>query len=181
MANSFREYLASTSLVGQRVLVLFLTSTIRWRFLIEPRKNCPCCACSFWSWEHFFVCPCVPLPTSIPSIEEFRSFARNQSWKKWLLAFAMSWPFGCLCLTTHYCWWQMPRFTLYDEVVILWICAIILFLCLGRHPTNLFRRVCLARPLRPSFTLGFNKTQKLPPNQPAVLDCSKKSHSWFFF
>ncbi len=69
-AISFREFLSTRKAAEQDFLLLFLSSGLRWRFFVVSGRggSCPCCASRFWSWEHFFSCPLVPVPSSVPEI-----------------------------------------------------------------------------------------------------------------
>jgi hypothetical protein len=69
-AVSFRDFLSARTVADQDFLLLFLSSGLRWRFFSTPGRgsSCPCCRCTFWSWEHFLSCPCVPVRTSVPEL-----------------------------------------------------------------------------------------------------------------
>jgi hypothetical protein len=69
-AISFRKFISMRSVSCQNFLLLFLSSGLRWRFFIDSRRGstCPKCGAGFWSWEHFFSCPCFPVRVSVPEI-----------------------------------------------------------------------------------------------------------------
>jgi hypothetical protein len=69
-ATSFRTYLSSLRPAEQELLLLFLSSGLRWRFFISSSRgsSCPCCGTSFWSWEHFLSCPQVPVHSCVAEL-----------------------------------------------------------------------------------------------------------------
>jgi hypothetical protein len=58
-ARDFRTFLSSLEADVQDLLVIFLSSGMRWRFFSTASRGvcCPLCSFSFWSWEHFLQCP----------------------------------------------------------------------------------------------------------------------------
>ncbi len=54
--HSFRDFLESLSFPQRRLVVLFSSSLLRFRFCSFPRECCPLCG-KKWLWEHFFTCP----------------------------------------------------------------------------------------------------------------------------
>jgi hypothetical protein len=78
-ARSFRSFLSSQGRDVQHFLLLFLTSGMRWRFFVSSGRGvtCPCCAHTFWSWNHFFDCPNV---TAALDSDRFLTFVRNDDW-----------------------------------------------------------------------------------------------------
>jgi hypothetical protein len=65
-ACSFRDFLSTLRPAEQDFLLLFVTSGLRWRFFISSARGstCPCCCAHYWSWEHVFSCPMVPVRSS---------------------------------------------------------------------------------------------------------------------
>lgn len=79
-ARDFRTFLSSQAPEAQVLLILFLSSGLRWRFFRDSSKGhrCPLCSWSFWSWEHFLQCPAVPLRLTL--FLEFSSAAFHGDW-----------------------------------------------------------------------------------------------------
>ncbi len=69
-AVSFRRFLSTLRPTEQEFLLLFLSSGLRWRFLVSSSRGraCPCCGHTFWSWEHFLSCPFVPVCSSVAEL-----------------------------------------------------------------------------------------------------------------
>ncbi len=57
-ARDFRPFIFSLSADVQDLMILFLSSGMRWHFFSSASRGvcCPLCSCSFWSWEHFLQC-----------------------------------------------------------------------------------------------------------------------------
>ncbi len=53
--NSFRDFLESKPFPQRRLVILFSSSLLRFRFCSRPRELCPLCGRP-WLWEHFFSC-----------------------------------------------------------------------------------------------------------------------------
>ena len=53
--KSFRLVLSGLPLANQRLLVLFVSSYLRWKILKPGQEKCPLCR-QMWLWEHFFTC-----------------------------------------------------------------------------------------------------------------------------
>ena len=53
--QSFRFVLSSLKYEQGRLLVLFTSSYLRWKFGKKGQEECPFCRKS-WNWEHFFLC-----------------------------------------------------------------------------------------------------------------------------
>ncbi len=79
-ARDFRTFLSGLGPRLQDLLILFLSSGLRWPFFRNPGKGdrCPLCACSFWSWEHFYQCPRLRIPARLFPV--FTSAAQSGDW-----------------------------------------------------------------------------------------------------
>jgi hypothetical protein len=79
-ARDFRTFLSAQGPEVQSLLVLFLSSGLRWRFFHDAARGrcCPLCSCSFWSWEHFLQCAAVSLRSTL--FLEFSSAAFHGDW-----------------------------------------------------------------------------------------------------
>jgi hypothetical protein len=53
--ESFRAFLESKPFPQRRLVILFASSLLRFRFCSRPRELCPLCGRP-WLWEHFFNC-----------------------------------------------------------------------------------------------------------------------------
>jgi hypothetical protein len=80
--KSFREALSRLELSLQHIVLVFLTSQMRWCFFEAPSQTCPLCYRKSWYWEHFFECQkIVPLLSSRGvCLAEFRLSARDAKW-----------------------------------------------------------------------------------------------------
>jgi hypothetical protein len=78
-AASFRSFLSTCKAKEQNLLLLFLTSGLRWRFFQCSSRGscCPLCQAQFWSWEHFLSRPMQPVRTSVP---EFVAMVNLKCW-----------------------------------------------------------------------------------------------------
>jgi hypothetical protein len=80
--NSFRDLLESLPSDQCRLVILFTSSLLRFRFCASPTAICPLCR-KTWLWEHFFTCPKLVLLPSLPSaitVAEFKSCVRGCDW-----------------------------------------------------------------------------------------------------
>lgn len=80
--NSFRSLLESLPYDQCRLVILFTTSMLRFRFRSAPMASCPLCR-KQWLWDHFFTCPRLSLVPSLPttsSLLQFKSCVRNCNW-----------------------------------------------------------------------------------------------------
>jgi hypothetical protein len=53
--DSFRHFLETRPFPQRRLIILFTSSMLRFRFCSRPREFCPLCG-RLWLWEHFFNC-----------------------------------------------------------------------------------------------------------------------------
>ncbi len=79
-ARDFRTFLSTLPAAAQDFLLLFLSSSLRWRFFkVSGRgKQCPLCRCGFWSWEHFLQCRTANLQGTL--FAEFTTMAQQGDW-----------------------------------------------------------------------------------------------------
>jgi hypothetical protein len=63
---SFRAHLEAKPYVARRLLILFCSSLLRFRFCSSPRELCPLCGRP-WMWEHFFSCPRLDVAPGLDS------------------------------------------------------------------------------------------------------------------
>jgi hypothetical protein len=54
--RSFRDFLEALPFPQRRLIILFSSSLLRFRFIVIPCEFCPLCG-KRWLWEHFFSCP----------------------------------------------------------------------------------------------------------------------------
>jgi hypothetical protein len=81
--DSFRSLLESLSFDHSRLVILFCSSLLRFRFCHRPLAACPLCR-KAWLWEHFLSCPRLRLLPSAPSVAtlpQFRVAVLNADWK----------------------------------------------------------------------------------------------------
>jgi hypothetical protein len=66
-ARDFRSFLSTLPFPAQDLLILFLSSGLRWRYFQDSSRGtaCPLCSCHFWSWEHFLQCRLTQLRSTL--------------------------------------------------------------------------------------------------------------------
>jgi hypothetical protein len=80
--ESFRLLLGSLSFDHCRLLLLFCSSLLRFRFCSSPCSTCPLCR-KQWLWEHFFTCPkLVLIHTGAPAVylSQFKACVNVADW-----------------------------------------------------------------------------------------------------
>ncbi len=85
--RSFRSFLESCSFSHRRLVILFSSSLLCFRFCPPPREFCPLCG-KRWLWEHFFVCPKLhPIPefsSSLRVLAEIKTHISHGQWNVFL-------------------------------------------------------------------------------------------------
>lgn len=83
---SFRTLLQQLPPAQMRILILFSSSLLRFRFCRRPRDLCPLCG-KVWLWSHFFSCRCltiVPASDATYVLRSVKTLIRNGSWDELL-------------------------------------------------------------------------------------------------
>jgi hypothetical protein len=85
--NSFREYLSARPLPQVRLILLFCTSTLRFRFCLRPRELCPLCGRT-WLWEHFLNCKYLEIaPGLATTLDVLKVVSMHVESGDWNIAF----------------------------------------------------------------------------------------------
>ncbi len=81
---SYRKFLQSLPWDQARILLLFCSSLLRFRFCLTPRELCPLCG-KLWLWEHFFVCRFLEVAPGLNSSSQVlvtvSDHIRNGQWE----------------------------------------------------------------------------------------------------
>jgi hypothetical protein len=81
--ESFRAFLGTRTLVHTRLVILFCSSTLRFRFCTRPRDLCPLCGRP-WLWEHFFQCRFLDVAPGLNrSVDVLRSVSAHVASGDW--------------------------------------------------------------------------------------------------
>lgn len=85
--QSFRRFLEALPFPQRRLIILFTSSMLRFRFIAIPCEFCPLCG-KRWLWEHFFACrrlDVVPLhPTRDDVLAVVRGHVEDGQWDVFL-------------------------------------------------------------------------------------------------